>query len=372
MWTIQVESLDVLFEVLRRYEYRLLGPRVRDGAIVLEDLTSSADLPKGWVDEQEAGTYRLKAAANGNLFDYVVGPQSWKKVLHEPILKLWTARRDKRGLHIHPIQRTNTKLAFFGVRPCELAAIEILDGVLQEGQFTDEAYRINREGLFTIAVNCTHPAATCFCASMGTGPAVEKGYDLALTEISHAGEHYFVVEVGTQRGEEILSQVPREQAGEAEIQAAEDVQEQATKGFTRNLHKEGLRDILIRNFDNPYWDQVSNRCLACANCTMVCPTCFCSTVEDSTDLRGENAERYRRADSCFTRDFSYIHGGSVRTSLLSRYRQWLTHKLAGWVDQFGTSGCVGCGRCITWCPVGIDITQEAAAIRAADIASDRA
>ncbi len=371
MWKIQVESLDVLLKVLKQHEYRVVGPSVRDGAIVLGDLSSAADLPRGVVDEQEAGTYRLKPSGNGNLFDYVVGPQSWKKFLHEPVLKLWTARRDKRGLHLQPLRKDASKLAFFGVRSCELAAIEILDKVLLQGQYADDAYRSNREGLFTIAVNCTHPAATCFCESMGTGPHPDKGFDLALTEMNQSGDHFFLVEVGTQRGEEILSLIPREPAGEAENKALEFLEEQAHKAFVRSLPREGIREVLLRNFDSPYWEQVSRRCLACANCTMVCPTCFCTTVEDSTDLHGENAERIRRSDSCFTRDFSYIHGGSVRTSLLSRYRQWMTHKLAGWVDQFGTSGCVGCGRCITWCPVGIDITQEAAAIQASDIALER-
>jgi sulfhydrogenase subunit beta (sulfur reductase) len=116
---------------------------------------------------------------------------------------------------------------------------------------------------------------------------------------------------------------------------------------------------------------VASRCLGCANCTLACPTCFCASVSDTTDLEGETAARVRRWDSCFTLDHSYIHGGSVRASLRARYRQWLTHKLASWIDQFGVSGCVGCGRCITWCPVGIDITEEVAAIRARDGASRR-
>ena len=106
------------------------------------------------------------------------------------------------------------------------------------------------------------------------------------------------------------------------------------------------------------------RCLTCGNCTMVCPTCFCTTTEDVTDLTGDHAERWRHWDSCFDLDFSYLHGGPCAPRARSRYRQWLTHKLGTWHDQFGSSGCVGCGRCIVWCPVGIDITEEAHALRA--------
>jgi Fe-S-cluster-containing hydrogenase component 2 len=129
------------------------------------------------------------------------------------------------------------------------------------------------------------------------------------------------------------------------------------------MDTKGIKELLYRNYENPRWDDVAKRCLTCGNCTMVCPTCFCTAVEDVTDLPGEHAERWRKLDSCFTMDFSYIHGGPVRSSTRARYRQWMTHKLATWIDQFGTSGCVGCGRCITWCPVAIDITEETGAIR---------
>jgi sulfhydrogenase subunit beta (sulfur reductase) len=134
----------------------------------------------------------------------------------------------------------------------------------------------------------------------------------------------------------------------------------------RTLDTEGLKDVLSRNFDSLHWEEIAKRCLSCGNCTMVCPTCFCASVEDSSDLTGQKAERVRKWDSCFSRDFSYIHGGQIRSSVMSRYRQWMTHKLGYWQDQFGSSGCVGCGRCITWCPVGIDITEEARALRKID------
>ena len=129
------------------------------------------------------------------------------------------------------------------------------------------------------------------------------------------------------------------------------------------LRYDGIRDLLYDNLEHPRWSDTAGRCLSCGNCTMVCPTCFCSTVEDVTDVSGTQAERVRHWDSCFTSEHSYIHGGATRVTTKARYRQWLTHKLASWIDQFGTSGCVGCGRCITWCPVGIDITEEVRVIR---------
>jgi formate hydrogenlyase subunit 6/NADH:ubiquinone oxidoreductase subunit I len=205
---------------------------------------------------------------------------------------------------------------------------------------------------------------------MQTGPKVTQGFDLALTEVISGERHYFVVEIGTDQGAQILQAVPHREAGTSETETAEQIVAQTAGQMGRSLDTDGIKDLLYRNADHPRWDDVAERCLTCANCTMVCPTCFCTTVEDTTDLTGEHAERWRRWDSCFTMDFSYLHGGSVRASAKSRYRQWLTHKLASWIDQFGTSGCVGCGRCITWCPVGIDITQEVQALQASEEEND--
>ncbi|WP_325063331.1 4Fe-4S dicluster domain-containing protein [Halovulum marinum] len=150
---------------------------------------------------------------------------------------------------------------------------------------------------------------------------------------------------------------------ERHLQAAEAATKAAAESQTRRM-VDNIPDLLRENPDHPHWDVVADRCLSCANCTLACPTCFCSDVEDVNDLTGDHTERWRTWDSCFTADFSYVHGGSVRRSTKSRYRQWLTHKLSTWHDQFGSSGCVGCGRCIAWCPVGIDITAEAAAFAA--------
>jgi ferredoxin len=244
-----------------------------------------------------------------------------------------------------------------------LHAIEVQDKVFLNGAYVDPGYKARRENLFMIAVNCGVAGGTCFCVSMNTGPKAEAGYDLALTEVLEGGKHYFVVEAGTAKGKEVLAKVPHKLAGEAERRTADRIVAETAQHMGRTMETVGIKELLYANYEHPRWDNVASRCLTCANCTMVCPTCFCSTVEDVTDLSGDHAERWRKWDSCFTLDFSYIHGGSVRSTPKSRYRQWMTHKLATWIDQFGTSGCVGCGRCITWCPVGIDITEEVQAIR---------
>jgi sulfhydrogenase subunit beta (sulfur reductase) len=361
--TMEREHLPRLLDALRERGYQVLGPTVAEQAIVYDELSAVEDLPIGYTDEQDGGSYRLRRRDDQAVFGFAVGPHSWKKFLHPPRVRLWRAEHDEDAFRVLPEPPEAPKYAFIGVRACELHAIAIQDQVFLRGPYVDPIYARRRDGAFIVAVNCGHAGGTCFCVSMGTGPKATAGFDLALTEVLTAERHYFVVEVGTALGAEILQEIPHTAAREAEQQAAEQVIAQTAAHMGRVMETAGIHDLLMGNLDHPRWEQVATRCLTCANCTMVCPTCFCTTVDDTSDLAGTQAERWRRWDSCFTADFSYVHGGSVRASAKSRYRQWMTHKLATWIDQFGTSGCVGCGRCITWCPVGIDITEEVHAIR---------
>jgi ferredoxin len=354
-----------LLDALRAAGYRIVGPRLRDGAIVYDEIARVEDLPEGWTDEQEAGRYRLARRTDRALFGYVVGPHSWKKYLHPPAQRLWRAAREGGRISFSAEPPEPSGYAFLGVRACELAAIAIQDRVFTGGAFADRGYAARRERAFLVAVNCVEARGTCFCVSMRTGPRAEAGFDLALTELVGQNEHFFLVEAGSERGRAILAGLPLRPATEGEVAAAARGIESAAAKMGRRLDTEGLPELLARSHEHPRWDEVAARCLACANCTLVCPTCFCTTVEDRTDLDGGHTERWRRWDSCFTLDFSYVHGGAVRASGRSRYRQWMVHKLSTWHEQFGSSGCVGCGRCITWCPVGIDITEEARAIVAA-------
>jgi len=368
---VEARDLDALLGALRERGHTLVGPTVRDGAIVVAEIGGAADLPVGWTDEQDGGRYRLRRRNDDAAFGYAVGPHSWKRYLHPPALVRWRARRDERGFVAEPDTAPPPRYAFVGVRPCDLAAILVQDRVFLGGPFVDPAYRSRRESAFILAVSCGSPAGTCFCTSMGTGPKAGPGFDLALTEVIDAGRHEFVVEIGTERGAEVAAGAPHRPAEATDLYAARTVLAAAEGDMNHAVEVEGLKEILYRHYEDPRWDEVAKRCLACANCTMVCPTCFCATVEDETDLVGTATERRRVWDSCFSQDFSYIHGGSVRTSGGARYRQWITHKLATWHDQFGVSGCVGCGRCITWCPVGIDITAEARAVRQGEAQGSR-
>ena len=372
-YVLENKDFQHLLDAVIKRGYQVLGPTVRDAAIVYDELKSAADLPVGWTDEQEAGHYRLRRRNNNNSsnnndearFGYVVGPQSWKKYLHPAEVRLLTAERSGQTFRILNNESAPPRRAFLGVRACELAAIAVQDLVLQGDGYRDPIYAAHRVGIFIVAVNCTQAAPTCFCTSMGTGPRVRGAYDLVLTELVGPGKHEFVIEAGSDAGAEVLADLAPASsvASEAVSREAEAAVERAASQIQRRMDTTGIRDLLYANFDHPRWDNVAQRCLTCANCTMVCPTCFCTTVEDVSDVTGTRAERWRKWDSCFTQNFSYIHGGSVRSSAKSRYRQWMTHKLASWIDQFGSSGCVGCGRCITWCPVGIDITEEVRAIR---------
>ncbi len=360
---IDCQALESLIAVMLHRGYQVIGPSLKDSAISYTTVRGINDLPIGWTARQEPASYRLERRQDSAVFGYAAGANSLKSFLHPPEVQLFTAERDNGAFKILPNKEPTPRYAFLGVRACELAAAGIQDRVLIEDRFSDAGYRDRRSNSIVIAVQCSEPAATCFCTSMGGRPRASQGFDLALTELIADGSHEFLVEIGTDLGAELISEVDHAKASADLQEKSHALTRQAEQKIGRRLDTNGLATGLQESFDHPHWDDVAARCLACGNCTQVCPTCFCVNVEDSSDVTGGYAERWRKWDSCFTLGFSYIHGGSVRVSTKSRYRQWLTHKFSYWHDQFGSAGCVGCGRCIAWCPAGIDITKEIAALR---------
>ena len=310
---ISWDAFDLMLAALRRGGYQMVGPTVRDGAVVLDELSCAADLPVGVGDTQDGGVYRLRGRDDDAAFGHAVGPQSWRRFLSPPRELIWRATRAEGGMAVEEPPLSGDLYAFIGVRACDLRAMAVQDRVFGGSEFADPSYVKRRSDALIVAVNCTEPGGTCFCTSMGTGPRCQTGFDLSLTEIVGV-EHHFVVEVGTEAGAEIMAQVPNRRAEPWEIGHAAALVEDAAGRMGRSMDSGGLRDLLAATLEHPRWDEVAERCLACANCTLVCPTCFCSTVEDTTDLTGDHAERWKRWDSCFTADFSYLHGGSVRSS----------------------------------------------------------
>ena len=329
----------------------MVGPSLSGEVVRLVELKGQADLAAGAVDVQAPGRYALGKEAS-LVFASVNGPDSPKRYLHPAEVVL--SRLVDGGDGIQPISgfRPNGKYAFFGIRPCDLSAVGVMDRTLLVPGFEDRVYSALRGGAIFIVVNCTRAGENCFCTSMGTGPGAESGYDVAITELPEV----LLVDV-PERNLAIFQGIELKPASEAELRAGGEMVQRAKEQMGRKIVRQDLSKRMYASMDSPAWGKVAERCLACGNCTMVCPTCFCNTVVDSTDLRDGSVSRVRVWDSCLSKDFVYSAGGNPRLQRMSRYRQFVMHKFAYWPDEFGTYGCVGCGRCVTWCPVGIDITE---------------
>jgi formate hydrogenlyase subunit 6/NADH:ubiquinone oxidoreductase subunit I len=340
-FVVQPPALNGLINLLRSHDYSVVGPTVRDGVVVLDLIEKFDKALIGVESVSGPGQYRIEDQA-GAIFGGPVGPVSPKRWMNPPKRIAWSARIDDGEVQVAPSEYPGPR-AYLGIRPCDVAAMDIFGAV----------WPAHPDDLIIVA-ECTTAGETCFCTSMGTGPAAGDRADIVLTEI---GDGRLLVRSRSDRGAVLLAKIDGVSATADDIETARARVEATADSMGRSIDPSAARAALAAMPDSAVWDSVAQRCLACANCTMVCPTCFCTSINDTSDLTGE-IQRAIRWDSCFTPGFSEIHGGTHRASVAARYRHWATHKLSTWWEQFGTAGCVGCGRCITWCPVGIDITEE--------------
>jgi len=344
-------SIPGLIRNLRDRGYTVVGPSLSEGVVRLMELTGSADLATGVVDVQAPGSYAL-GRESPLVFSSVNGPDSPKRYIHPAEVELSKLVDIGDGIEsvsaFHPVG----KFAFFGIRPCDLRAVEVMDRTMLTPGFEDRVYSALRNNSIFIVVNCTKAGENCFCVSMGTGPSAESGYDVAITELPEK----LLVDI-PEKNTPLFQGIELKPATEAELRTGAEMVQRAREQMGMRIAERDPSKRMYAAMDSPAWGKVAERCLACGNCTMVCPTCFCNTIIDRIDLRDESVSRVRVWDSCLSRDFVYSAGGNPRLQKMARYRQFVMHKFAYWPDEFGTYGCVGCGRCITWCPVGIDITE---------------
>ncbi len=360
-------GLDALVRLLAADGYRVLGPVVRNGVVEYDDVVSGDDLPTGITVDQAPGRWRLHHDDSGLRFAWTPGAESWKRYVFPARQEVLRIRRTDGSFAVTRPAPPDRPFAFLAVRDCELRALAVLDRVELDPSHPDPRYAQRREGTFIVAVTCGTPAATCWCTSMGGGPQPSTGYDVRITEAADEHGHRLVAEAGSERGAQVLTRLASAVVDEHDLAAVRSVAEAATQSMGVRLDGAALPTLLADADDSPHWQVVAERCLSCGNCTMVCPTCFCSTFSDHTGLTADGSAvvetvREQSWASCFQLDHSALGGRAVRATTADRYRQWLTHKLATWQEQFGTTGCVGCGRCTVWCPAGIDIVQEAAAL----------
>lgn len=247
-----------------------------------------------------------------------------------------------------PVLSTNDLRIIFGIRPCDAHAVTLLDSIFDQQEYIDPFWKSRRDRTILVGLGCHQPCNTCFCSSVGSGPFDPKGLDILMTDLGDV----YTLEVLSDKGSTLLNgQMTLSEENQERMVA---FQKKAEEGMPKVFETSGIREKLYHIFESGYWQKVSQSCLGCGVCTFLCPTCFCFDIVDET----QRDERVRNWDTCMFRIYSQeASGHNPHPSRSERTRQRLMHKFAYWLDHINQIGCVGCGRCVQYCPVGLDIRE---------------
>lgn len=328
--TLAKGDLPKFIELLRNLGYEVFGPKQKEGVLVLDRVENGVEL------------------------DLPLTMLPPKKLFFPPREILYSYERvEGRVVLQDPLESLSKPLAVIGIRPCDLNGLLILDRVFK-GEFKDPFYLERRERAFLACFHCREPAEYCFCDAMGAGPSIEKGYDLLATDL---GDRYFF-RSGSEAGERVLKDEVFKDALEEDRAQAQAELERLKSKLRSGLNIRGLAERIKTKFWSRFWDERTSKCVLCGACNLVCPTCYCFTVVDETDFTGEKGKRVRVWDPCHFKGFALIAGGlNFRGDRISRIKLRIYHKLCYSVEQRGTYDCVGCGRCIEYCPAHIDLRE---------------
>ncbi len=326
--------------------FSLIGPVKEDGQAEFREVSSSSELSLDYNTTMLSPGKVYLYKPREDLFRFSVGKS----------IEILEAEADQR------------KRVIVGVHSCDTNAILYLDKTFL-GAFRDPLYETRRNNTMIISLNCESVTGNCFCSSMGTGPFLRagNGCDMLLTDL---GENY-LVEIKTDRAKAVFNVDDIRLAGEDAFRLKEENEKAVLRKFRKTIRLDGLDSVLRSRPDHPVWRKTAeDRCLSCTNCVMVCPTCFCYDVIDEISMDRKSVRRLRQWDACQDAKFAEVHGGNFRARRTARLRQFVTHKLDQ-TFQYGVYGTVGCGRCITWCPTGIDLTEMAKEVQRSDVGSER-
>jgi len=294
-------------------------------------------------------------SAQGTSIEAGTTKNSLKSALFPQTERLFLYRQTGEGVETE-VPPEEKELVLFGIRPCDARSLVLLDGVFQSG-IEDPYFSGKRKRSLVIAMACATSGRACFCTAVGGSPCATEGSDLLLLDL---GDRY-LVEAATDKGKEIVKDRLFEATDEKDLAEGEKFKAKAEAAMdgkvsdapmTGKTLEEGLKEV----FDDPLWEELTETCMSCGVCTYLCPTCHCFDICDETALTG--GERIRIWDSCqfplFTRQAS---GFNPRPTGRERFRQRIMHKFSYLPENGNITGCVGCGRCVTECPVNLDIRE---------------